>query len=196
MESLGKELEELLNQDGKNVSLFIIHLVVVSRALKYVWIKPCVDHYCSCPFAGINFLIPVIGFYCQKCEEFIGDISSAEKHGASHQHSISSTVSSSSIFFGILILLLFVVLLFYLTPVISEKKIFTCLNDYYYHSRVVLIRKVLVSGFPLLAYPKNVNIFRKFESSCVSISNLRLTDCWPQISSHNCSPYASRLLCI
>ncbi|XP_028279202.1 serine/arginine repetitive matrix protein 2 [Parambassis ranga] len=55
MESLGKELEELLNQDG------------------------------------INFLIPVIGFYCQKCEEFIGDISSAEKHGASHQHSNSST---------------------------------------------------------------------------------------------------------
>ncbi|XP_029688345.1 uncharacterized protein isoform X2 [Takifugu rubripes] len=33
---------------------------------------------------GFSFLTPVIGFYCQKCEEFFGDWSSAENHAATH----------------------------------------------------------------------------------------------------------------
>lgn len=44
-------------------------------------------------FAGLSFLSPVIGFYCQKCEEFIGDLNSAENHAAIHCHSNSSRVS-------------------------------------------------------------------------------------------------------
>lgn len=55
MESLMKELEELLRQDG------------------------------------LGFLTPVIGFYCQKCEEFIGDLNCTEKHAAIHQQSNSSS---------------------------------------------------------------------------------------------------------
>ncbi|XP_078128925.1 uncharacterized protein LOC144532184 [Sander vitreus] len=55
MESLMKELEGLLKQDG------------------------------------LSFLTPVIGFYCQKCEEFIGDLNSAENHAAIHRHSDSSS---------------------------------------------------------------------------------------------------------
>lgn len=55
MESLMKELEELLKQDG------------------------------------LSFLTPVIGFYCQKCEEFIGDLNSAENHANIHHHSNSSS---------------------------------------------------------------------------------------------------------
>ncbi|XP_061693055.1 uncharacterized protein si:ch211-195b21.5 [Syngnathoides biaculeatus] len=35
---------------------------------------------------GFSFLIPVIGFYCQKCEEFIGDLRTAETHAANHCH--------------------------------------------------------------------------------------------------------------
>lgn len=54
MESLKKELEALLKQDG------------------------------------LSFLTPVIGFFCQKCEEFIGDLTSAESHAAIHSHSNSS----------------------------------------------------------------------------------------------------------
>lgn len=33
---------------------------------------------------GWSFLTPVIGFYCQKCEEFIGDLMNAENHAATH----------------------------------------------------------------------------------------------------------------
>ncbi|KAM8859131.1 uncharacterized protein AB9W97_019342 isoform 2-T2 [Spinachia spinachia] len=55
MESLMKELEGLLKQDG------------------------------------LSFLSPVIGFYCHKCEEFIGDLNSAENHAAIHCHSNFST---------------------------------------------------------------------------------------------------------
>lgn len=36
---------------------------------------------------GLGFLTPVIGFYCHKCEEFIGDLSTAEKHGDVHSSS-------------------------------------------------------------------------------------------------------------
>uniref|UniRef100_A0A1A8IZS6 C2H2-type domain-containing protein n=1 Tax=Nothobranchius kuhntae TaxID=321403 RepID=A0A1A8IZS6_NOTKU len=39
---------------------------------------------------GIGFMSPVIGFYCQKCEEFIGDLKSVETHAAVHIHSTSS----------------------------------------------------------------------------------------------------------
>ncbi|XP_077351339.1 uncharacterized protein LOC144001149 isoform X2 [Festucalex cinctus] len=35
---------------------------------------------------GFNFLVPVIGFYCQICEEFIGNLSTAENHAAIHCH--------------------------------------------------------------------------------------------------------------
>ncbi|XP_024280537.1 uncharacterized protein si:ch211-195b21.5 isoform X1 [Oncorhynchus tshawytscha] len=48
-ETLVKELEELLKQDGS------------------------------------TFLIPVIGFYCQRCEEFFGDLTTAEGHAATHR---------------------------------------------------------------------------------------------------------------
>ncbi|XP_036979264.1 uncharacterized protein si:ch211-195b21.5 isoform X1 [Acanthopagrus latus] len=40
---------------------------------------------------GFSFMTPVIGFYCQKCEEFIGDLNSAENHAAIHYHSGSSS---------------------------------------------------------------------------------------------------------
>ncbi|XP_051279075.1 transcription initiation factor TFIID subunit 1 isoform X2 [Dicentrarchus labrax] len=40
---------------------------------------------------GMSFLTPVIGFYCQRCEEFIGDLNSAENHTAIHRHSNSSS---------------------------------------------------------------------------------------------------------
>ncbi|XP_061767064.1 uncharacterized protein si:ch211-195b21.5 isoform X4 [Nerophis ophidion] len=33
---------------------------------------------------GFGFLSPVIGFYCQMCEEFIGDLNDAESHAAAH----------------------------------------------------------------------------------------------------------------
>ncbi|KAJ0004837.1 hypothetical protein NQD34_011051 [Periophthalmus magnuspinnatus] len=36
---------------------------------------------------GLGFLTPVIGFYCHKCEEFIGNLSTAEKHAATHRSS-------------------------------------------------------------------------------------------------------------
>ncbi|KAM6997655.1 uncharacterized protein LKV04_006280 [Tautogolabrus adspersus] len=55
MESLMKQLEELLKQDG------------------------------------LGFLTPVIGFYCQKCEEFIGDLNSAESHAAIHRNTNPSS---------------------------------------------------------------------------------------------------------
>lgn len=53
MESLAKELDELLKQDG------------------------------------LGFITPVTGFYCQNCEEFIGDLKSAENHAAIRHHSNS-----------------------------------------------------------------------------------------------------------
>ncbi|XP_041755077.1 zinc finger protein 318-like [Coregonus clupeaformis] len=34
---------------------------------------------------GSSFFIPVIWFYCQKCEEFFGDMTTAESHAATHQ---------------------------------------------------------------------------------------------------------------
>ncbi|KAG7462563.1 hypothetical protein MATL_G00186160 [Megalops atlanticus] len=33
---------------------------------------------------GSDFLVPVIGFYCQVCEEFLGDIASADNHAMCH----------------------------------------------------------------------------------------------------------------
>ncbi|XP_036403310.1 zinc finger protein 318 [Megalops cyprinoides] len=33
---------------------------------------------------GSEFLVPVIGFYCQVCEEFLGDIASADNHAMCH----------------------------------------------------------------------------------------------------------------
>lgn len=91
MESLMKELEGLLKQDGEvvfsndNPVLPVFFLV---ETLKYFI---CFTTFL--PFAGLSFLTPVIGFYCQKCEEFIGDLSSAENHAAIHCHSNTSSVS-------------------------------------------------------------------------------------------------------
>ncbi|XP_068597812.1 splicing regulatory glutamine/lysine-rich protein 1 [Brachionichthys hirsutus] len=45
---------------------------------------------------GLNFLRPVIGFYCQNCEEFIGDLRSAENHAATH-HSVSKNKTQADI---------------------------------------------------------------------------------------------------
>ncbi|XP_048863900.1 uncharacterized protein si:ch211-195b21.5 [Brienomyrus brachyistius] len=33
---------------------------------------------------GCDFIVPVVGFYCQLCEEFLGDMASAKKHMAHH----------------------------------------------------------------------------------------------------------------
>ncbi|GAA6218664.1 uncharacterized protein LOC108895769 isoform X3 [Lates japonicus] len=60
MESLMKELDGLLKQDG------------------------------------LGFLTPVIGFFCQKCEEFIGDLNCAENHAVIHQHSNSHSKGQMS----------------------------------------------------------------------------------------------------
>ncbi|MED6288884.1 hypothetical protein CHARACLAT_030796 [Characodon lateralis] len=49
IESLAKELEELLRHEG------------------------------------LGFISPVVGFFCQKCQEFISDLNSAETHATSHQ---------------------------------------------------------------------------------------------------------------
>ncbi|XP_022076630.2 uncharacterized protein si:ch211-195b21.5 [Acanthochromis polyacanthus] len=57
MESMAKQLEELLKQDE------------------------------------LGFLTPVIGFYCQNCEEFLGDLNSAERHAVVHRNSNSSSQS-------------------------------------------------------------------------------------------------------
>ncbi|KAI4903933.1 hypothetical protein NFI96_009405 [Prochilodus magdalenae] len=38
---------------------------------------------------GSGDLIPVIGFFCQRCEVFFGDLSSAEGHSACHKHNNS-----------------------------------------------------------------------------------------------------------
>lgn len=35
---------------------------------------------------GSEFLIPITGFYCQLCEEFLGDPISGEQHVKGHQH--------------------------------------------------------------------------------------------------------------
>ncbi|XP_013858032.1 uncharacterized protein si:ch211-195b21.5 [Austrofundulus limnaeus] len=40
---------------------------------------------------GIGFISSVMGFYCQKCEEFIGDFNSAEKHAEIHSQSSSKS---------------------------------------------------------------------------------------------------------
>lgn len=37
---------------------------------------------------GLGYLTPVIGFYCHKCEEFIGDLTTAEKHADLHRSSL------------------------------------------------------------------------------------------------------------
>lgn len=36
--------------------------------------------------AGSEFLIPITGYYCQLCEEFLGDPISGEQHVKGHQH--------------------------------------------------------------------------------------------------------------
>ncbi|CAF91007.1 unnamed protein product [Tetraodon nigroviridis] len=41
---------------------------------------------------GFDFLTPVVGFYCQRCEEFFGDWTSAEDHAAIHCCTCSSEV--------------------------------------------------------------------------------------------------------
>lgn len=41
---------------------------------------------------GLSFLTPVIGFYCKKCEEFIGDLNGAENHATIDCHSNSSSM--------------------------------------------------------------------------------------------------------
>ncbi|CAF91006.1 unnamed protein product [Tetraodon nigroviridis] len=42
------------------------------------------------PLSGFDFLTPVVGFYCQRCEEFFGDWTSAEDHAAIHCCTCSS----------------------------------------------------------------------------------------------------------
>lgn len=38
------------------------------------------------PAKGSEFLIPITGYYCQLCEEFLGDSISGEQHVKGHQH--------------------------------------------------------------------------------------------------------------
>lgn len=44
---------------------------------------------------GSGDLIPVMGFFCQRCEEFFGDMNSAERHVASHSHSDKKKTTGS-----------------------------------------------------------------------------------------------------
>lgn len=81
MQSLARELDEMLKEDGKVVGL---GFVFVSCTLKGSFASPL-----SLSIAGLGCLTSVIGFYCRKCEEFIGDFNSAENHAAIHRHSNS-----------------------------------------------------------------------------------------------------------
>ncbi|XP_056148092.1 uncharacterized protein si:ch211-195b21.5 isoform X2 [Lampris incognitus] len=40
---------------------------------------------------GCDFMTPVIRFYCQKCDEFMGDLSTVESHAACHRHNDSGS---------------------------------------------------------------------------------------------------------
>ncbi|XP_026141344.1 serine/arginine repetitive matrix protein 2-like isoform X1 [Carassius auratus] len=44
---------------------------------------------------GEGDLIPVMGFFCQRCEEFFGDMNSAERHVESHSHKDRNKTSGS-----------------------------------------------------------------------------------------------------
>ncbi|XP_067311690.1 uncharacterized protein si:ch211-195b21.5 [Pseudorasbora parva] len=44
---------------------------------------------------GSGDLIPVMGFFCQRCEEFFGDLNSAERHVASHSRSNRNKTTGS-----------------------------------------------------------------------------------------------------
>nr|XP_055028499.1 zinc finger protein 318 [Misgurnus anguillicaudatus] len=43
---------------------------------------------------GSGDLIPVMGFFCQRCEEFFGDLNSAQKHVDGHKHGEKKQVGS------------------------------------------------------------------------------------------------------
>lgn len=93
IECLMKELNELMTKDGNVDWTFVLFLHIFWKEKKKK-IK-CL----LCPllsFEGLGFLTPVIGFYCQKCEEFIGDLGSAENHASVHQEKNPSGVSSSA----------------------------------------------------------------------------------------------------
>lgn len=45
---------------------------------------------------GSEFLIPITGYYCQLCEEFLGDPISGEQHVKGHQHNEKYKVGLSS----------------------------------------------------------------------------------------------------
>lgn len=44
---------------------------------------------------GSGDLIPVMGFFCQRCEEFFGDLNNAERHVASHSRSDRNKTTGS-----------------------------------------------------------------------------------------------------
>lgn len=105
MESLMKELEGLMKQDGKE--LISNDNPVCPVLLVFYTLKYSMFHCFSCSFTGLSFLTPVIGFYCQKCEEFIGDLNSADNHAAIHysnHSSVSILPICADIFFSISLL--------------------------------------------------------------------------------------------
>lgn len=87
IETFAAELEELLKRDG-NIYIFFLPFVFFFNPLAVITDLKCV----SLP-AGQDYLSPVVGFYCKKCQEFIGDLSSADGHA--DMHGRSSTVKPS-----------------------------------------------------------------------------------------------------
>lgn len=80
MESLMKDQEGLMKEDGKAISSSLQPrtLCIVFGVTSQGYNAPLVLA------KGWSFLTPVIGFYCQRCEEFIGDLMNAESHAATH----------------------------------------------------------------------------------------------------------------
>lgn len=68
--------KELMKDDGKGNMLIFLLVSFTEDTESPFWLIY---------FEGWTFLTPVVGFYCQKCEEFIGDLTNAENHAATHR---------------------------------------------------------------------------------------------------------------
>lgn len=76
-EYLVKELEGLLKHEGTD-------------ATRRSGSNPVLEADPRSVAAGSGDLIPVIGFFCQRCEEFFGDLSSAEGHEHTDKHQVNT----------------------------------------------------------------------------------------------------------
>lgn len=83
-----KELEGLLKHEGTNA----LHGTLFYAEPSWYTVGAPLMHdanFNSVP-AGSGDLIPVIGFFCQRCEEFFGDLSSAEGHKHTNTHQVNT----------------------------------------------------------------------------------------------------------